>query len=697
MEQAITLRVNGRSRIVTAAPETPLIYVLRNDLGLKGTKLGCGQEQCGACKVVIDGEAVPSCRLPVEAAADARHALLEMAARRLDAAVDRLRVTDGAVSDLESGAEVTYWELKGGRRFDLDVTGIGRPKSPETYTIVGRPTARLDLVGRVTGLTGFAHDLDLPGMLHGRIVRPPDHGCRLSSVDEGAGKGRPGVVDVVRNGSFLGVIAEREEQAVEAADVLRKAAIWEEPSEPNDADRLKQDLTQLPAQDQWIVDGASVSDPPPPIQTPPEAASTVTAMFTRPFQMHGALGPSAAAAHLDGDRLTVWSHSQGVHPLQAALAKVLDAPEETVRVRHVDGAGCYGHNGADDVALDAALLARAVPGRPVLVQWTRADEHAWEPYGPRMAVRIQASVDAAGTVVDWNHDVWSHGHSGRPSRAADTSRLLAARYLEPFEPVPVDGPGGGAHSGGYRNADPLYAFARKRVVHHHVAEPRIRTSALRGLGAYANVFAIESAIDELALVAETDPVAFRLRHLEDERAREVIEAAAEKAGWKPGVRRGGAGKGAGQGIGFAQYKNEKCYIAVVVDLELDEGTGGIRLVRVVGAADVGQIVNPDGVRAQIEGSVIQSASWTLKEEVVFEDGRPTGLDWQSSPVMTFEETPDVETVLIDRPGMPPLGCGEGIQGPVPGAIANAVFHASGIRLRDIPFTPEKVLAGLNGR
>jgi nicotinate dehydrogenase subunit B len=386
--------------------------------------------------------------------------------------------------------------------------------------------------------------------------------------------------------------------------------------------------------------------------------------------------------------LTVWTHSQGVYPLRAALAQVSGMREEDIRAIHVPGPGCYGHNGADDAALDAALLARAVPGRPVSLKWTRADEHTWEPYGPATIIEMQASLDAEGEVVDWNHDVWGYTHIGRARPFGSTSGLLAAWHLaEPFQrprPRPNLGPQVGIH----RNADPLYAFPRRRIVKHFVPHSPLRTSALRGLGSYANVFAIESFVDELAHAAGADPVVLRLRYLEAERARAVVEAAVEAAG--PRL------EGRGRGVAFAQYKNRQGYVAVVVDLTVNRDSGHIRLERAVVAADVGQIVNPDSLSSQLEGAFAQAASWTLREQVAFDPQGVTSVDWHSYPTLRFRDAPPIETVLLNRPGRPFLGVGEGAQGPVPAAIANAVFDAVGIRLRRIPFTPQRVRAAMGG-
>jgi len=620
------------------------------------------------------------------ATAEVRHRALSVAHEALEVPRERLTVTDGTIADPVTGRSTTYWELFAGQQFGGRVTGAAQPKGPDAYRIVGRPAERLDLLAKVTGTACFVHDLDLPGMVHGRVVRPPGYGARLLSADEETVAQMPGVVQVVRDGSFLAVIAQREEQAVKAMEVLQETATWETDTALPSHETLFEHLLGQPDQAFLVVDGKPVERPIPPIDPPVGAAQTLAATYYRPYHMHASLGPSAAVAQLVEDKLTVWTHSQGVYPFRAALAQVLRMPEEDIHAIHVQGPGCYGHNGADDAALDAALLARAVPGRPVSLKWTRADEHTWEPYGAAAVIQMQASLDADGDVVDWNHDVWGYTHLGRAGAFRKTSGLLAAWYLaEPFK-RPTPQPSRGPHVGIHRNADPLYAFPRRRIVKHFVPNSPLRTSTLRGLGSYANVFAIESFMDELAHAAGIDPVEFRLRHLTDERARAVIEAAAGRAGSRP--------KGRGRGIGFARYKNRQGYVAVILDLCVDRDSGGIYLERAIVAADVGQIVNPDGLSNQLEGAVIQSASWTLKEQVTFGPHGITSVDWDSYPILRFDGAPQIETVLVHRPGHPYLGIGEGAHGPVPAAIANAVFDAAGIRLRQIPFTPERVQAAL---
>jgi CO/xanthine dehydrogenase Mo-binding subunit len=446
-------------------------------------------------------------------------------------------------------------------------------------------------------------------------------------------------------------------------------------------------LREQETQSFLVVDGVPVAGPIPPIEVPSHAATTVRAVYTRPYTMHGSIGPSAAAAQWQDGNLHVFSATQSVEALRVALAEALELDPSQVRVSHVEGPGCYGHNGADDVALDAALLARAVPGRRVLLRWSRADEHAWEPYGPPALVELQASLDGDGAVVAWSHDVWSNTHIGRPMPRVGRGRLLASRSLERDQPVDLPAPILYYHVGIHRNADPLYAFPQRRIVKNFVANTPIRTSSLRALGAFANVFAIESFMDELAIVAGTDPLEFRLRHLEDERAREVLRAAAERAGWGAPLP-----EWTGRGLAFARYKNSAAYAAVVIQARVDDATSKVVLERAVIAGDAGEIVDPDGLENQLEGGVIQAASWTLKEKVAYDAVRITSVDWDSYPILRFDEVPEVETVLLDRPGMPFLGAGEATQGPTAAAIANAVYDAVGLRVRDLPLTPERLQA-----
>ncbi|HEY4980977.1 MAG TPA: molybdopterin cofactor-binding domain-containing protein [Pseudolabrys sp.] len=618
------------------------------------------------------------------ACAEARAVLIELAAKRNGWSADTLTVIDGVIT-APNGNKVSYGEIAAASAAELhrEATGKVKPKPAGAHRIVGKSVPRQDIPAKVTGGVAYVQDMRLPAMLHGRVVRPERYDAKLESIDEAKITAMPGVVAVVRDGSFLGVVAEREEQAVKARTMLAASARWSGGRDLPDPSRLFAHLKSLPSQDSVIgVKQAS---------TPALAsARTLEASYTKPYMSHASIGPSCALAQFKDGKYTVWTHSQGVFPLRAELVKALKVPANMVRCVHVEGSGCYGHNGADDVALDAALLARAAPDRPVRLQWMRDDEFAWEPYGAAMIMQAKAALDAEGRIADWQYELWSNTHSTRP-QSTSGANVLAAWYLnEPQKMGPPQGipqPAGG----GDRNSIPLYDFPSQRVVHHFIPEMPLRVSALRTLGAYANVFAIESFMDELALMANADPLAFRLAHMKDPRARAVIEAVAEKAGWKLGEKSDGL---RGRGIGFAKYKNLACYVAVVADVEVDRQSGVISVPRIYAAVDAGIIINPDGLTSQIEGGIVQSTSWTLKEEVQFDKNGIRTRDWSNYPILTMPETPKVEIALINRPGERSLGAGEGSQGPTVAAISNAFARATGKRLRDLPFSPSKVKAAL---
>jgi len=616
------------------------------------------------------------------ACAEARDILLAAAAAKLGVPAADLKANDGIVS-APSGMTATYWDLAGSVDLKREATAKVKPKPASELRWVGKSIARRDIPKKFTGGVTYVQDVRLAGMVFGRVVRPPSPAAELLSVDEAAVRRMPGVVAVVRDGHFLAVAAEREEQATRAREALRASARWKEiASLPPEGDALYQHLVSLPVPGQTVAERTSATAPAP--------TKTLEAHYTRPYQCHASIGPSCAIAQWQEGKLVVWTHSQGVFPLRAELAKVFGVKSAEIRCIHAEGAGCYGHNGADDVALDAALLARATGGRPVKLQWMRDDEFAWEPYGSAMVMKLSGGIDAHGNIVTWSHELWSYSHNTRPGASASVN-LLAARHLAtPFPLVPpadVPQPAGGAD----RNAIPLYDFPNVKVVKHYIAEAPLRTSALRTLGGYANVFALESFVDELAVAAGADPVEFRLRHLKDPRARAVIEAAAQRAGWRPNAQANGT---RGRGFAFAKYKNLACYCAMVAGVEVDRKTGLVHVMRVVAAVDAGQIVNPDGVVNQIEGGIIQATSWTLKESVRFDRTRVTTGSWADYPILRFTEVPEVEVVLLDQPNERFLGVGEGSQGPTAAAIANAIAHATGKRLRALPFTSEHVKQAL---
>ncbi|HSG64614.1 MAG TPA: molybdopterin cofactor-binding domain-containing protein, partial [Gammaproteobacteria bacterium] len=456
------------------------------------------------------------------AAAQARKILLDNAAARLSVPASELTVADGVVSG--GSRSVSYWELLSERGFDAEIDGSGAPKAHSGYRYVGRPQERVDLPAKFHGEPAFIHDLRLPNMAHARVVRGPMAVSEIVAVDDRGVREMPGVVEVVRDGNFLAVVADREEQAVAAAGVLRKATRWRAPKAYPAGEALPALLRGLRTEDSVIAET-------PPADT--EVVRELTAAYSRPFIAHASLGPSCGVAEWDGTTMTVYSHAQGMYPLREAIATVLDLPAERVRCVHADGAGCYGHNGADDVACDAALIARAVPSRPIRLMWSREDEFAYEPYGSAMSLQAAAGLDASGRIVRWRYDIWSCSHSTRPAGGEDAGGILAAREkARPLRLPPVSD-GGQPTGGADRNGIPLYRFADQRVVEHIVLDPPLRNSALRSLGAYGNVFAIESFIDEIARELGADPYEYRMQHLDDERARAVIERVRDMAAGAP--------------------------------------------------------------------------------------------------------------------------------------------------------------------
>ena len=610
------------------------------------------------------------------ACAQARALLLERAAARLGVPAGDLQVKDGVVRT--AGLSTSFWECADDALFDCEIDGTAALTSPRDYRVVGRPAARRDLPDKIAGRPRFIQDMTLPEMLYGRVVRPPHNFAGVISLDDSKVKSMPGLAAIVREGGFVGVLAEREDMAISAQRALRLAASWKE------IDPLPRDVYA------WLKEHAAehrVISEKENADVKSRGVTMLEASYTKPYISHASIGPSCAIAQIEGGKLMVWSHSQGIFNLRRDLALALAMREDAIVVRHVEGAGCYGHNGADDAALDAALLARAAGGRPVQVQWMRDDEFAWAPCGPAMALSLRAALDAHGNIVDWHHELWSNGHSSRPGRAEGPALAAAWHLARPHErpsAINIPLPAGAAD----RNAIPIYDFPNQRVVNHYVREMPVRTSALRSLGAYANVFAIESFMDELAQAAGIDPIAFRLRHLKDPRGRAVIEAAVRRAGWS----RWKPAEGRGHGIGFARYKNLGAYCAAVAEVEVGHE---VRVERLILAVDVGLVINPDGVINQIEGGAIQSTSWTLKEQVKLGERGIASLGWDDYPILKFSEAPVVEVELVDRPELPAVGAGEAAQGPTAAAIANAVAHALGLRIRDLPLTHERIAAAIS--
>ncbi|HEX8168403.1 MAG TPA: molybdopterin cofactor-binding domain-containing protein [Beijerinckiaceae bacterium] len=622
---------------------------------------------------------VQDCGLAVRfVCAEARAIFLAAAAQRLGVPEDALAVEDGTISG-PGNARTSYWELAEEVSLDRDATCAAAPKEAAARRLAGTPVPRLDIPDKVFGIPRFIHDLTLPGMLHGRVLRPEAPRATLAALDEVAARAVPGFVALVRDGDFSGVVAETEEAAEAALAALRAGARWSGGEALPDEGGLAGWLESQPVETKVVAAREAPSAPRP--------ARTMRRRYTRPFIAHGSIAPSCAIAQWSDAGVRVWSHCQGIYNLRSDLAIVLSRPPESIVVEHVEGAGCYGHNGADDVALDAVLLARAAQGRPVRVQWSRADELARAPFGAAMAVEIEAGLDEDGGIVDWRHGIWSNGHVARPGRN-ETPTLLAASELEkPFPRFVATNPPLATGGGADRNSVPPYDFPSYAVTSRRLLAMPLRTSALRSLGAFANVFAIESFLDELAGERGEDPLALRLRHLSDPRALAVLEAAASRAGWAAWTPR----ESTGHGLAFARYKGTGAWCAVVAEVEvLDE----VRVRRLVVAVDVGEAVNPDGVANQIEGGAIQAASWTLKEAVRFDRVRVTSDAWERYPILTFSEVPAVEVEIVNRPDERPLGAGEAAHGPTAAAIANAVFDALDVRVRDLPITRERIVAAM---
>jgi CO/xanthine dehydrogenase Mo-binding subunit len=609
-----------------------------------------------------------------QACAEARAIYLHAAARLLEVAVEDLAVDDGEIQVRGvPSLRTSYWDLAQDALLDCAASGRAAPKAPRAREQAELP--RIDLPGKLLGRPSFLHDLELPGMVHARVAHPPSPAAILRDVDAAAVEMLPGVLRVVREGSFLAVVARTEHEATRALRKLQSAARWDEAETLPDANDLPGFLRAQPADTSVVGEKTAASTA--------VAMRSFAASYARPYLAHASIGPSCGVARFDGGRLDVWTHAQGVYPLQKDLALMLGLSAADISVTHVPGAGCYGHNGADDAAADAAVIALALPGQPVRVLWTREDEMRCAPFGAAMAVDIRAEVDADGGICDWQHTLWSNGHSLRPGRMPVPVFHAAPLLARGFERqvainVPV-----ATGAGAERNSIPCYDFPRQKIVNHRLLAMPLRTSSLRSLGAHCNVFAAESMLDEIAADLGVDPLEFRLRHLADSRSRAVLEKVAEMSGWHGWTRR----EGEALGLGFARYKNNGAWCAAVAQVE---AVRDIRVRRVWLAVDVGRVVQPDGVRNQLEGGAIQTLSWCLKEAVQFDRTRVLSDTWGAYPILRFSEVPPVEIALLDRPQEPSLGAGEPTHGPLAAAVANALARAAGVRLREMPFTWDRL-------
>ena len=615
-----------------------------------------------------------------QAAATARKALIELAAQRLNTAADDLVAADGEVRRKSGGTGIRFADLIAGGRFDLKLDPKAPVKDPASYTIVGKPLPRPDVPAKCTGAFTYIHDFRLPGMAHARVIRPPAIGASLVSVDDGSIKHLAGA-SVVRIKDFLAVVAEDEWTADRAARALR--AQWSEGTGLPEQNALTNALRVSPnsVEEALITKGA-------PSASHPEGAKAVAATYFWPMQSHASIGPSCAVADVSSAAATIWTASQGTHGNRDTFARFLGLPREKVRLIYLDGSGCYGMNGHEDAAADAAIISRAI-GRPVRVQWSRQDEHGWDPKGPPQLLDISGTVAPDGRILDWRTEMWlpeiTRGLPDIPLLAPAAAGLDQVRGMQP-----------GLIS---QNGDPPYAADSVRVIVHWLKQAPLRPAPLRSPGKPANCFAVESFVDELAAAAGIDPVAFRLRGLKDERGEEVLRRAAALMDWQPRPsphNDKAAAVARGRGIAYVHYKHSESYVAMGMEVAVERASGRIKVERVACAHDCGQMINPDGVRAQVEGSILQTLSRALMEEVRFDRSRVTSVDWRSYPILRFADVPRLDISLIDRPTLPPTGAGEAACTPVGAALANAVFDATGVRLRTIPFTPERVKAALAG-
>ena len=615
-----------------------------------------------------------------QAAATARAALIELAAQRLNVKGDDLVASNGEVRPKSGGTGVRFADLIGGRNFNLKLDPKAPLKDPATYTLVGKPLARPDVPAKCTGSFTYMQDFSLPGMVHARVIRPPAIGAKLVSVDESSIKDFAGA-SVVRIKDFLAVVASEEWTAIRAARALR--AQWSEWSGLPEQGKLIATLRADPG----ITDEVLVTRGQPEASGR-EGAKTLTASYFWPMQSHGSIGPSCAVADVNADAATVWTASQGTHGNRNTFARFLGLPRDKVRLIYLDGAGCYGMNGHEDAAADAAILSRAV-GRPVRVQWSREDELGFDPKGPPQLLDISGTVGPDGRILAWRTEMWlpqtTKGLPDIPLLAPAAAGLDDVRGLQP-----------GLIS---QNADPPYAADSLQVLVHWLKDTPLRPAPIRSPGKPANCFAVESFADELAAAAGLDPIEFRLRWLADGRGIEVIKRAAALMAWqsRPSpVRSKDAAVMRGRGFSYVHYKHSESYVAMGMEVAVERASGRIRVERVACAHDCGQIINPDGVRAQVEGSILQTLSRALMEEVQFDRSRVTSVDWGSYPIMRFSDVPKLDIELVDRPTQPPLGAGEAACAPVGAALANAVFDATGVRLRTVPFTPQRVKSALSG-
>jgi nicotinate dehydrogenase subunit B len=609
-----------------------------------------------------------------QAAATARQALIALASARSGKPVADLDIVGGEVRPMSGGEGIRIGELVGDKRFNVKLDPKAKLRDPKSYQVVGKPIPRPDIPAKVSGRHVYIHDLAVDGMLHGRVVRPPAVGATLVAVDESSIASIPGA-RVVRVKDFLGVVAADEWDAMSAARLLD--ARWSESSTLLGADGVRKWMRSGPFEgDETLVKKGDAK------QALAEAKK-VTAEFYWPVQSHASLGPSCAIADVREGKATVWSASQATHRFRETISKALALPKDAVRVIYLDGAGCYGMNGHDDAATDAALMSKAV-GRPVRVQWSRQDEHGWDPKAPPQLLALEGSLTADGRIDAWRTEMWIP----KATASLPNMPLLA---LDAAGIAQTPGITTGLIS---QNGDPPYAVPHQEVVVHWLKGAPLRPSNFRAPGKVANCYAVESFTDMLAVAAQRDPVEFRLQALTDPRAVEVIRRTAALIGWQPRAAAAPRATGSGRGFAYMHYKHNESYVAIAMEADVDKASGAIRVRRVACAHDCGLVINPSALTAQIEGNILQTLSRALFEEVGFDRSRVTSVDWATYPILRFPDAPQVLVDIVDRPQEPPLGAGEAAATPVPAALANAVFDAVGVRLTTVPFTRDRVRAAL---
>ncbi|SDD30742.1 CO or xanthine dehydrogenase, Mo-binding subunit [Algoriphagus faecimaris] len=601
-----------------------------------------------------------------QAAANAKRVLIREASKKWNISEDQIKVKSGNLTGPQN-QKISYWDLLEGRFIEEKVNDQAPFKDPKTHQIVGKSIPRADIENLVRGNAHFVHDLRLPGMLHARVLHPPVYGSMLRKLNTNEILKIDGVKKVIIDGSFVAIVARREYQAVKAWQKAKELAEWEKSEISVDPSALFEHMEQTSQNPVEVESKGNSSD------VLSRSSKKISAIYQKPYHIHGSMGTGCAVAKWENGNLTVWSPTQGVYPLQNTLADLLNLEKESIRCIGMPGSGCYGHNSADDVSAEASLIAKQIPDIPVRLQWMREDEHQWEPYGTAMQVKLEAAVDEKGNIIAWNSHIWSDAHSTRPNGRA--GHYISARHLEnPFEFEKS-----GFSGGSYRNAPPLYDIPHVQILLSNYDGP-LRTSALRSLGAYGNIFALECFMDELTQLANQDPFDFRINNLKDQRAIAVLEKLKTETNWNEKS----LNEKSTFGIAFAKYKNSASYFAVLAEIEPASDSKKFRLKKLTGVIESGQCINPDGLKNQTEGGMIQSASWTILEQVKFDSEGIQSKDWSSYPILRANSIPEIEVHIINRPEEKPLGAGEAAQGPVAAAIVNALSSALGRRVRKLP-------------